>query len=228
VLFIARPPKPPFNAELQSVPKNATEYIEFLLSRRKKPAEAVDNQGKSMSGSRIMVDRSSCRVIFARCWENRIMESLMHTLIQIKTSLGSSVQNLSEVGGMLFPAGKKWLIVMCGGGLGAASRYGAGLLAVNYWGAGFPYGTLMVNLVGCFLIGLLFALAERTQLLTPNLRLFLITGYLGALTTFSAFALETVNAGRAGLTLQPLINVLANTTGGLSLTLAGLWLGGLR
>jgi CrcB protein len=119
----------------------------------------------------------------------------------------------------------KLLLVMFGGSLGAISRYGVGLLAVKLWGPGFPWGTLIVNLVGCFLIGLLFALADRVRLLTPEMRLFLITGYLGALTTFSSFALETVNAGRVGLMLQPLTNILLNNLGGLGLTFLGLWIG---
>jgi CrcB protein len=122
----------------------------------------------------------------------------------------------------------KLLLVMCGGSLGAASRYGVGLLAARLWGANFPWGTLTVNLVGCFLIGLLFALADRVRLLTPEMRLFLITGYLGALTTFSSFALETVNAGRVGLMLQPVVNILINNIGGLALTFFGMWLGSLH
>lgn len=124
--------------------------------------------------------------------------------------------------------GSQWLLVMVGGSLGAASRYGVGLLTARLWGANFPYGTLVVNLAGCFLIGLLFALADRSRLLTPDVRLLLITGYLGALTTFSSFSLETVNAGRAGLTVQSLANILLNNIGGLALTYAGLRLGGLR
>lgn len=124
--------------------------------------------------------------------------------------------------------GYKWLLVMAGGSLGAASRYGIGLLSARLWGTGFPYGTLVVNLVGCFIIGLLFSLADRSRLLTPDVRLLLITGYLGALTTFSSFSLETVSAGRAGLTLQSLTNILLNNLGGLSLTYLGLRLGSLR
>lgn len=123
---------------------------------------------------------------------------------------------------------KKLLLVMCGGGLGAISRYTIGLLSVKLWGSGFAWGTLAANMTGCFLIGLIFALSERVRLLTPDLRLFLITGYLGALTTFSSFALETVNAGRAGMALQPVANVLINNAGGITLTFLGLWVGGLR
>lgn len=121
-----------------------------------------------------------------------------------------------------------WLLVMLGGSLGAASRYGVGLLTARLWGTSFPWGTLVVNMTGCFLIGVLFALADRFRLLTPDIRLLLITGYLGALTTFSSFTLETVNAGRAGLVMQSLTNILINNLGGLFLTFLGLRLGGLK
>jgi fluoride exporter len=123
---------------------------------------------------------------------------------------------------------KQLLLVMCGGSIGAACRYGVGLLTAKLWGTQFPWGTLTVNLTGCFLIGLLFALADRVRLLTPDMRLMLITGYLGALTTFSSFTLETVNAGRAGLMLQPLANILINNLGGIALTYIGLRLGSLK
>jgi CrcB protein len=122
----------------------------------------------------------------------------------------------------------KFLIVMLGGSLGAASRFGIGLLTAKVWGTRFPWGTLTVNLVGCFLIGIVFALADRARLLTPDMRLLVITGYLGALTTFSSFSLETVNAARAGMHLQPVMNILANKLGGLACTILGLWLGSLR
>lgn len=129
---------------------------------------------------------------------------------------------------MIQPALKKLILVMCGGSLGAASRYTIGLLAAKIWGTHFPWGTLTANLLGCFLIGLIFALADRVRLLSPDIRLLLITGYLGALTTFSSFSLETVNAGRAGLALQPLANILVNNVCGLALTFFGMWLGSLK
>jgi fluoride exporter len=127
---------------------------------------------------------------------------------------------------------KPWLwnllLVMCGGGLGAACRYATGVLSVRLWGTAFPWGTLTVNLVGCFLIGLLFALADRVRLLSPDIRLFLIIGFLGGLTTFSAFTLESIYAGRNGAVLLPLLNVVLNNLGGLSLTFLGMWLGSLK
>ena len=119
-------------------------------------------------------------------------------------------------------------MVMVGGSLGAACRYGISLLAVNLWGTRFPWGTLIVNLSGCFLIGLLFGLSDRVRLLTPEMRLLLITGFLGAMTTFSTFSMETVSAGRAGLMVQPVVNILVNNLGGLALTVIGLWIGSVK
>ncbi|MDT8378577.1 MAG: fluoride efflux transporter CrcB [Desulfotignum sp.] len=123
---------------------------------------------------------------------------------------------------------EKLLLVMAGGSLGAASRYGISLLSVNLWGTRFPWGTLVANLAGCFLIGLLFGLSDRVRLLTPEMRLLLITGFLGALTTFSTFSIETVSAGRAGLMVQPVVNILINNLGGLALTVVGLWIGSVK
>lgn len=123
---------------------------------------------------------------------------------------------------------EKLLLVMAGGALGAAGRYGISLLTVKMWGTRFPWGTLTVNLAGCFLIGLLFGLSDRVRMLTPEMRLLLVTGFLGALTTFSTFSMETVSAGRAGLMVQPVVNILVNNLGGLALTVLGLWIGSVK
>ena len=93
----------------------------------------------------------------------------------------------------------KILLVLLGGSLGALSRYGVSLLAVKLFGVKFPWGTLIVNLSGCFLIGLAFAWGERGfGIMNPSVRLFFMTGYLGALTTFSTFGLETSNCPAGG------------------------------
>jgi CrcB protein len=120
-------------------------------------------------------------------------------------------------------------LVMLGGSLGALSRYGASLLAVKLFGSRFPWGTLAVNLVGCFFIGLAFALAERgSGLMSPSMRLFFVTGYLGGLTTFSTFALETTNALGAQDSMSAVLNFAANNLLGVALVLLGMWMVKLR
>lgn len=116
------------------------------------------------------------------------------------------------------------LLVMAGGALGALCRHGANQLAIRLFGALFPVGTLAVNLAGCLLIGVVFGVAERSALLSSEFRLFFVTGFLGALTTFSSYGIETVGAARAGATHLALVNILANNLLGLSLVAAGILL----
>ena len=92
----------------------------------------------------------------------------------------------------------RFLLVAAGGALGSVARYAVSLLAVR-WAAGFPAGTLAVNLAGCLAIGALGAALPATS---EGTRLFLLTGVLGGFTTFSAFGLETqilATSGRGGL-----------------------------
>jgi fluoride exporter len=103
------------------------------------------------------------------------------------------------------------------------------LLAVKLFGTRFPYGTLIVNLSGCFLIGLGFALGDRgLSIMNPSIRLFFMTGYLGALTTFSTFGLATANALREGRYLVSAANILTNSIMGSALVFLGLVVGRLR
>lgn len=123
----------------------------------------------------------------------------------------------------------KILLVLIGGGIGSLSRYGISLLAVQLFGTKFPWGTLIVNLSGCFLIGLSFALADRgLNIMNPSIRLFFMTGFLGGLTTFSTFGLETANSMRAGTHLVTMANVLSNNLLGGALVLLGMLVGRLR
>jgi CrcB protein len=116
------------------------------------------------------------------------------------------------------------LLVLLGGSIGALSRYGVSLLAAKLFGSRFPWGTLVVNLTGCFLIGVAYALAERgSSWMTPSVRVFFVTGYLGALTTFSTYALETTSAAGAEDHLGALLNIAANNLLGLALVLLGAW-----
>ena len=85
------------------------------------------------------------------------------------------------------------LLIGLAGGLGTLSRYGIGLWAGKTLGAAFPYGTLIVNVTGCFLIALISRVALSTTLISPTLRLTLTTGFMGGLTTYSSFNYETTN-----------------------------------
>jgi len=116
-------------------------------------------------------------------------------------------------------------LVMLGGSIGALSRYGVSLLAVKLFGTRFPWGTLIVNLIGCFFIGLAFALAERSSsIMGPSMRLLFVTGYLGGLTTFSTYAVETTNALGAQNSISAILNVAANNLLGVGLVLLGMWI----
>lgn len=85
------------------------------------------------------------------------------------------------------------LLVAAGGAIGASLRHLFGLVAMRLLGAGFPFGTLGVNILGSFLMGALIAwFAFRSESDVQAARLFLATGILGGFTTFSAFSLETV------------------------------------
>jgi CrcB protein len=85
----------------------------------------------------------------------------------------------------------------------------------------FPIGTAVVNIIGCFLIGILTGLAELRNLLSPEMRTFLLIGMLGGFTTFSTFGHETVALMRDGQFLHAVGNVLIQVIIGLS----GVWLG---
>lgn len=117
------------------------------------------------------------------------------------------------------------LLVLLGGGLGALTRYLTGLAAARLWGAGFPYGTLVVNMLGALLIGLFFGLADRQSFLSAPVRIFFVTGFLGGLTTFSSFGWETVKLGVDGLASLALVNFLVTNICGLCLVVAGMWIG---
>jgi len=85
----------------------------------------------------------------------------------------------------------RFLLVGLAGALGTWVRYLVGLGAMRVLGAGFPYGTLIVNLLGCFLIAGVVQTALTTTFISPTMNLTLTTGFLGGLTTYSSFNLQT-------------------------------------
>ena len=116
------------------------------------------------------------------------------------------------------------LLVFCGGGIGAAARYLlAGAVHRAAPGGTFPTGTMSVNVLGCFLIGVLAVALEERFLATPGLRLFLTIGVLGGFTTFSSFSFESYALLRDGEILLSLANVGGSVLLCLAATYAGTW-----
>jgi CrcB protein len=111
------------------------------------------------------------------------------------------------------------VLVALGGAIGAVLRYVIGTAVQAGIGPGFPWGTLAVNVAGCLAVGVVSALADRRGDLTPEARAFLVVGFLGGFTTFSAFANETMYSVRTGATPLALLNVMASV----GLCLAAVW-----
>lgn len=101
-------------------------------------------------------------------------------------------------------------LVGCGGFIGASLRYLISIQSAKVFGSGFPYGTLLVNILGAFLIGMLMELSLTSTLIAPNVRLFLTTGIMGGLTTFSTFSFETIELFLSGRTMSGILNVTLN------------------
>jgi len=117
--------------------------------------------------------------------------------------------------------GARLLAVALGGASGALLRYGAMLLTQRYLGQRFPWGTLLVNLLGCFLLGALLAWSSERSALSEPTRLFLTVGLLGAFTTFSTFGHETLELLRDGATAAALGYVGASLLCGLAALFLG-------
>ncbi|MCP4144074.1 MAG: fluoride efflux transporter CrcB [bacterium] len=112
------------------------------------------------------------------------------------------------------------MAVAVAGALGAVSRYGLGSFIQRYFPTGFPGGTLVVNIIGCFLLGLIASVGLE-KFANPNIRLAVIVGLLGSFTTFSTFGFDTVSLMRDGHEIKALLNILLSV--GLGLMAA--WLG---
>jgi len=102
------------------------------------------------------------------------------------------------------------LWVALGGAIGSAARYGVNILAPRMLGGDFPWATLIVNVLGCFLMGAITAYLRAKMPDDENLRLFLTTGILGGFTTFSAFSLDFFNLIQRGETPTALIYAAAS------------------
>jgi CrcB protein len=114
------------------------------------------------------------------------------------------------------------LLVFIGAGLGGVFRYWISHIIYFLLGRQFPYGTFIVNVSGCFLMGLLFILTvEQFDGVGPQIRAFLLIGLLGGYTTFSSFSIETINLFENGNWIVALINIFLSVIA----CIAATWLG---
>ena len=114
------------------------------------------------------------------------------------------------------------LILGLGGFFGAISRYMLSEYVQNLFKqTAFPYGTLAVNILGCFVLGVLTHAAGAKGLLDAQTRLFLMVGFVGAFTTFSTFSLESVNLFQSGQNAAGLLNILSSNLLGLVFVFIG-------
>lgn len=111
--------------------------------------------------------------------------------------------------------------VAAGGALGAIARYAAQISAIALFGQNFPYGTLLVNVLGSFVIGMSYVFLVEGSAENSMLRAFVMVGFLGAFTTFSTFSIDTLQLIETGQLLKSLLNVCGN----LFLCLSACWLG---
>src|SRR5262245_2318346 len=115
-------------------------------------------------------------------------------------------------------------LVGIGGGLGSIARYLVALGCVALLGPSFPFGTLVVNVTGCFVAGVVLGIGDARGLATPA-RLAILTGFLGGYTTFSAFGVETMRLAEQQGLAHAGINVAANVVVGLVAAAAGFAVG---
>jgi len=120
---------------------------------------------------------------------------------------------------------QKLLLLCLAGSAGTLARYGFAGLVQRLFGTGFPIGTFVVNLTGCLLFGLVFGLFEDRIGLPGEVRFILLTGFMGAYTTFSTYMFESLGLLQHGQWLAAGVNIIGQTVAGLALTLLGMTLG---
>ena len=116
----------------------------------------------------------------------------------------------------------KIIMILAGGGLGAVARYTLGSQIDKNLNLSFPVGIFFVNLLGCFLIGLIVSIFENKLIFSENLKIFLIVGFLGSLTTFSTFAFDNYNFMTQKNILLLFANIFLTNTFGLLMVLIGI------
>lgn len=117
---------------------------------------------------------------------------------------------------------QKIFLIALSGAAGTLARYGLSTFAVRINIFRIPAGTLIVNVIGCFVFGLLFSLMERTFQISSDLKMYLLIGFMGAFTTFSAFAYDSLSLIRNGNFVAAFIYIFIQIAAGLVVLFAGI------
>ena len=118
----------------------------------------------------------------------------------------------------------KFLVIGFGGFFGAILRYFVSKAATIYFGNTIPYGTLIVNGVGSFLLAFLYTISIEKSVISENMRFFIGVGFMGAFTTFSTFSVETLNLFEDGAYMLSSLNVLLNVSISIFAAFLGMYL----
>lgn len=118
----------------------------------------------------------------------------------------------------------RFLVVALGGALGAMFRYGVALLVGAFWKRDFPLATLLINVTGSFVLGFFATVATERSAIDPAIRLLVITGFLGAYTTFSTFEYETQRLAESGALGWAALNVITSVAAGFAAIQLGITL----
>jgi CrcB protein len=116
---------------------------------------------------------------------------------------------------------KELIYVFIGGGLGSLIRYSIGKWVNTFHHSNFPYGTFTINVIACFVLGLMIGLADHKQLISPASRLFWVVGFCGGFSTFSAFSGETVALFQQGQNSTMLLYILLSVVICITATFGG-------
>ena len=120
---------------------------------------------------------------------------------------------------------ERFFLISAGAVLGANLRYWVGDWAAQRWGTSFPYGTLLINLTGSFLLALFMTLATERYMIDPRWRTLFAVGFLGSYTTFSTYTLESMNLINQGQWGAGLLNLLGSAVLGGGTALLGIYIG---
>ena len=120
---------------------------------------------------------------------------------------------------------QKFLLIALAGACGASFRYGSYVIANRYLTGAFPWPTIAVNAFGCLLFGIIYSLSEYRMAISGEMRVVLLVGFIGAFTTFSAFAFENVELMKHSQWTLLALNILVENTAGIVFLLLGIAIG---